>query len=62
MAQARFAYTDGIMPGLSESCREAAQVYLAAARAAGCTTVFDINYREHLWEPAAARANRAPGK
>lgn len=52
---ARFAFTDGIFTGLSPSCRAAAERCLDTAREKGCATVFDINYREHLWTPGAAR-------
>lgn len=55
VAQTRIAHTDGIVPGLSAGCREATQAYLSAARAAGCITSFDVNYREHLWTPEGAR-------
>jgi 2-dehydro-3-deoxygluconokinase len=51
----RLAETDGIFPGLSESCRETALEFLKAAREQGCTTCFDVNYREHLWTPERAR-------
>ena len=50
------AYTDGIMPGLSEGCRQAALSLLRAAREVGCLTAFDVNYREHLWTAEGARA------
>lgn len=49
VAGARFAYTDGIFPALNAGCRAAALAFLGAARQAGCTTCFDINYRESLW-------------
>ncbi len=52
----RLAHTDGIVPGLSASCADAALEFLRAARARGCTTTFDVNYREHLWTPDRARA------
>ena len=52
---ARLAYTDGIFPGLSASCREAAFEFIAAARRQGCLVAFDVNYREHLWPPREAR-------
>ncbi|HET9495542.1 MAG TPA: sugar kinase, partial [Chloroflexia bacterium] len=51
----RVAYTDGIMPGLSEGCRQAALSFLRAARERGCLTAFDLNYREHLWTGEGAR-------
>ncbi|MEZ4667437.1 MAG: sugar kinase [Anaerolineae bacterium] len=53
--QSRIFHTDGIMPGLSSTCREATLVYLRAARDAGCITSFDVNYREHLWTAETAR-------
>lgn len=49
------AYTDGIFPGLSPGCRVATRAFLSAARRQGRLTCFDLNYREHLWTPAAAR-------
>lgn len=49
------AYTDGIFPGLSTGCRAATLAFLTAARRQGRATCFDLNYREHLWTPAAAR-------
>jgi len=53
---ARFAYTDGIFPGLSEGCAAAAGEFLQAARRQGAITCFDVNYREHLWSEPRARA------
>ena len=53
-AQATCLYTDGIFPGLSESCRESARAFVAAGRKHGCLTCFDLNYRAHLWTPEAA--------
>lgn len=55
LKQTRLAYTDGIFPGLSDSCREAALEFLTVARRLGCTTCFDVNYREHLWSAERAR-------
>jgi len=52
---ARVAYTDGIFPGLSASCRDAAFEFIATARRQGCLVAFDVNYREHLWAPEEAR-------
>ena len=49
-----FAYTDGIFPGLSEGCCEAAVDFIHTAKKNGCTTCFDVNYREHLWKPEKA--------
>lgn len=51
----KLAYTDGIVPGLSDTCYDAVIEYLKAARQLGCTTCFDVNYREHIWTEAKAR-------
>ncbi len=56
LTDVRCAHTDGIFPGLSATCREATQIYLKTARQRGCLTTFDVNYREHLWTEATARA------
>jgi 2-dehydro-3-deoxygluconokinase len=53
--QTRLAYTDGLFPGLSASCRESTEVLVSAAKQAGTTTAFDMNYREHLWTAPEAR-------
>jgi 2-dehydro-3-deoxygluconokinase len=52
----RLAYTDGIFPALSASCRAATVEFVAAAKREGCLVGFDINYREHLWSAEAAAA------
>ena len=55
LERSTFAYTDGIFPGLSASCMDAAIAYLSTAKQVGCTVCFDVNYREHLWRPESAR-------
>jgi 2-dehydro-3-deoxygluconokinase len=55
LAGTSVAYTDGIFPGLSDNCHEATRCFLQSAKAQGCITVFDMNYREHLWTPESAR-------
>ncbi len=60
---ARALHTSGITPALSEACHQATADALAAARAAGCHTSFDLNYRALLGTPDEARArveNLAP--
>ncbi len=52
---AKLAYTDGIFPGLSKNCTEAALEFIQAAKRQGCLIGFDVNYREHLWSPEEAR-------
>jgi Sugar kinases, ribokinase family len=51
---AELVYVSGIVPALGEAAREAAPAIVEAARAAGCTTVVDANYRGRLWPPEAA--------
>lgn len=53
---AKWAHTDGILPGLSETAFAATLRYLQTARALGLKTSFDVNYREHLWTPERARS------
>jgi len=48
-------YTSGITPALSDMLEGTTADLLALARAAGTTTVFDVNYRSKLWRPAEAR-------
>lgn len=55
LSGAQVAHTDGIVPGLSEGCRDAATACLRTARELGVKTSFDVNYREHLWTEAAAK-------
>lgn len=55
LKKARLAFTDGIFPGLSDSCGETALEFLKTARRLGCTTCFDVNFREHLWTEEKAR-------
>jgi 2-dehydro-3-deoxygluconokinase len=52
----RLAYTDGILPGLSPSCRDAAVEFAAAAKRHGCLLALDVTYREHLWPAERAKA------
>lgn len=52
----RIAYTDGIFPGLSDSCKAATFEFMQAGGRQGCLIGFDTNYREHLWTPKEAAA------
>lgn len=47
--------TSGITPALSETLAQTTADLLEMARAAGTTTVFDVNYRSKLWTPGEAR-------
>ncbi len=52
----RAVYTDGILLGLSDACRETGIEFLRSAAQMGSTTCFDANYRHHIWgSPDAAR-------
>ncbi|WP_396613824.1 bifunctional 2-dehydro-3-deoxygluconokinase/2-dehydro-3-deoxygalactonokinase (plasmid) [Haloferax sp. S1W] len=53
--EATYCYTSGITPALSEQLKETTAALLETARAAGATTVFDLNYRSKLWTPDEAR-------
>lgn len=48
-------YTSGITPALSSTLRTTTRSLLDAARSAGTTTVFDLNYRAKLWSETTAR-------
>lgn len=50
----RLAFTDGIFPGLSPNCAATTLKFLATAKRLGCTTCFDVNFREHLWTEQTA--------
>jgi 2-dehydro-3-deoxygluconokinase len=51
---AELFYTSGITPALSPTLAETTEALLTAARRAGATTAFDLNYRSKLWAPDAA--------
>jgi 2-dehydro-3-deoxygluconokinase len=55
LSGARYAFTDGIFTGLSPTCRMASDAFLESAKRNGCTTCFDVNYRQHLWTEETAR-------
>lgn len=52
----RLLHVSGITPALSESCRQATRSGIKAARSAGITVSFDINYRLSLWSDADTAA------
>jgi 2-dehydro-3-deoxygluconokinase len=54
----RWFHSGGIFASLSETTAELIVEGMKAARAAGATTSFDLNYREKLWS-AAGGADRA---
>jgi 2-dehydro-3-deoxygluconokinase len=57
---ARWFHTSGITPALSDSAAATTVEALAAAKGAGLTVSYDLNYRGTLWSPERARAVQAP--
>jgi 2-dehydro-3-deoxygluconokinase len=56
----RHVHLTGITPALSASCQATVALALAEAKARGCSTSFDVNYRARLWGAEAARAALEP--
>lgn len=55
----KWFHTTGITPALSESAAEVTLKALKAARDAGVTTSYDLNFRSKLWDSEAAqKANK----
>ena len=59
-AGARWFHVSGITPALSESAATVTQESLAAAKKAGLTVSYDLNYRSKLWSAEKARAVQEP--
>jgi 2-dehydro-3-deoxygluconokinase len=53
-------HLSGITPALSASASEATAEALKAAKKAGCTISYDLNYRKKLWTPAEAKKIQEP--
>jgi 2-dehydro-3-deoxygluconokinase len=60
LAGARWFHTSGITPALSDSAAAVTREALQAAREAGVTTSYDLNYRAKLWPPEKAQAVQEP--
>lgn len=60
LAGARWFHTSGITPALSAGALEATGEALRAAKEAGCTVSYDLNYRAKLWTPEQAQAAQEP--
>jgi 2-dehydro-3-deoxygluconokinase len=60
LAGARAYHTTGISAALSERTAAEVRASLTAARAAGLTTSYDLNYRARLWRPERAREIQEP--
>jgi 2-dehydro-3-deoxygluconokinase len=59
-AGARWFHVSGITPALSDSAAAVTAEALAAAKTAGLTVSYDLNYRSKLWSPERARAVQEP--
>jgi len=57
---AKWFHTSGITPALSESAAAVTLEALKAAREAGVTVSYDLNYRGKLWPPDKAQAVQEP--
>ena len=59
-ADSKHFHTSGITPALSPSAAETTAEALKAAKRAGCTVSYDLNYRKKLWTPADAKKIQEP--
>ena len=59
-AGARWYHISGITPALSESAAKVTAESLAAAKKAGLTVSYDLNYRAKLWDAKQARTVQEP--
>lgn len=57
---ARWYHVSGITPALSESAAKVTAESLVAAKKAGLTVSYDLNYRSKLWTAEKARAVQEP--
>jgi 2-dehydro-3-deoxygluconokinase len=60
LAGARWFHVSGVTPALGASAARATAAALAAAKQAGATVSFDLNYRRTLWSEADAQATIRP--
>jgi 2-dehydro-3-deoxygluconokinase len=58
--KARWFHVSGITPALSDAAAAVTLEALTAAKAAGLTVSYDLNYRRKLWSPERARAVQEP--
>ena len=59
-AGARWYHVSGITPALSDGAAKVTAESLVAARKAGLTVSYDLNYRSKLWSAKQARAAQEP--
>jgi 2-dehydro-3-deoxygluconokinase len=57
---AKHFHVSGITPALSASAAAVTAEAMKAAKRAGCTVSYDLNYRKKLWGPAEARRTQEP--
>jgi len=57
---AKHFHMSGITPALSASAAQVAVEALKAAKKAGCTVSYDLNYRKKLWTPSDAKKIQEP--
>lgn len=57
---ARWYHVSGITPALSDGAAKVTAESLAAAKRAGLTVSYDLNYRSKLWTAQQARATQQP--
>jgi 2-dehydro-3-deoxygluconokinase len=60
MEGARWFHTSGITPALSDSAAAVTLEALKAAKQAGLTVSYDLNYRGKLWSPEKAQSVQEP--
>jgi 2-dehydro-3-deoxygluconokinase len=60
MQGAKWFHTSGITPALSDSAAAVTREALVAAKKAGATVSYDLNYRGKLWSPDKAQAVQEP--
>ncbi len=58
--QAKHFHVSGITPALSASAAQVTGEALKAAKKAGCTVSYDLNYRKKLWSPSDAKKTQEP--
>jgi len=59
-AGSKHFHISGITPALSASAAQTTVEAMKAAKKAGCTVSYDLNYRKKLWTPAEAKKIQEP--
>jgi len=59
-AESKHFHVSGITPALSASASEVTAEALKAAKKAGCSVSYDLNYRKKLWTPAESKKIQEP--